>query len=358
MSLGAERPRLIRQLLGESALLGFVGAVLGVALAWSANRLLLAMVSTGSEPVPIRVTPDTGVLGFTVALTILTVLLFGTAPALRATGLDLAPSLQAGRGVVSTALRNRLARGLVVGQVALSLVLLAGAGLLLRSLANVLEVDVGFDKQNVLRMRIDPVAAGYQRDERLSSLMRSLEDRVGSLPGIRGASFALSVFDGGGWSGDDITVPGRARSERDPSVDLNIVGPQYFAVMKMPMILGRALSPRDSGASRSLSSMKPWRIHFSPAPHPWATRSMLERIPSGRTSRWSGWSRMRETWRWKRSRCRRPSFHTRNTVSTSSPISLYVMWAIQPRWFPLSGEVSVSRSESPGERCREACADG
>jgi predicted permease len=264
MSLGAERPRLIRQLLAESGLLGFGGAVLGVAFAWGASRLLLAMVSTGSELVPLRVTPDMGVLGFTAAVTILTVFLFGTAPALRATGLDLAPSLRAGRGTISAGARNRLARGLVAGQVALSLVLLAGAGLFLRSLANLTAVDVGFDKQNVLRIRIDPGAAGYQRDERLSSMMRRVEERVDSLPGIRGASFAMSVFDGGGWSQDDITVPGRPRTERDPTVDLNIVGPQYFDVMKMPMVLGRALSLRDNEASRKVAVINETmaRTHF------------------------------------------------------------------------------------------------
>jgi predicted permease len=253
MSLGAQRPRLIRQLLAESGLLGPVGAVLGVALAWAASRLLLAMVSTGPELLPIRVTPDAGVLGFTVAVTVLTVFLFGTVPAWRATAVHLAPSLKAGRGVISAGVGNRLARGLVVGQVALSLVLLAGAGLFLRSLANLMDVDVGFDKQQVLRMKIDPGAASYQRDQRLSDMMRRLEERVGSLPGIQGASCALSVFDGGGWSQDDITVPGRPRSERDPVVDLNVVGPRYFDVMKTPLVLGRALSLHDTEASRKVA---------------------------------------------------------------------------------------------------------
>ena len=265
MSLGAERPRLIRQLLAESGLLGFVGAVLGVAFAWGASRLLLAMVSTGSELVPIRVTPDAGVLGFTVAVTIFTVLLFGTAPALRATGLDLAPALKAGRGILSAGVRNRLARGLVVGQVAMSLVLLAGAGLFLHSLANLMDVDVGFDRQNVLRMHIDPAAAGYQRDQRLSSLMRRVEERVAALPGIRAASFAYSVFDGGGWSQDDVTVPGHPRSGKSPSVNLNVVGPQYFEVMKTPVVLGRALSLRDNEASRKVAVINETmaRTHFS-----------------------------------------------------------------------------------------------
>ena len=265
MSLGAERPRLIRQLLTESGLLAAAGAVMGVAFAWGASRLLLAMVSTGSELVPIRVTPDAGVLGFTVAVTLLTVFLFGTAPALRATAVELAPSLKAGRGVLSAGVHNRLARGLVVSQVALSLVLLAGAGLFLRSLVNLTDVNVGFDKQNVVRMRIDPAAAGYQRDERLSSMMRRIEERVGSLPGTHGASFALSVFDGGGWSQDDINVSGRPRSERDPVVDLNVVGPEYLDVMKMPIVLGRALSVRDNGASRKVAVINETmaRTHFA-----------------------------------------------------------------------------------------------
>src|SRR5260221_5414472 len=176
MALGAERPRLIRQLLAESGLLGSVGVVLGVAFASGASRLLLAMVSTGSELVPIRVTPDAGVLSFTVALTILTVFLFGTAPAFRATAVDPTTSLKAGRSVISAGARSRLARGLAVGQVALSMVLLAGAGLFLRSLANAMDVDVGFNKQNVLRVRIDPGAACYRRDQRLSSMMRRLDE--------------------------------------------------------------------------------------------------------------------------------------------------------------------------------------
>jgi predicted permease len=253
MSLGARRSRLIRQLLAESGLLGFLGAALGIALAWSASRLLLAMVSVGSELVPIRVTPDAGVLGFSVAVTLLTVLLFGAAPAFRATALELALSLKAGRGIVSSAARNRLAQGLVVGQVALSLVLLAGAGLFLRSLANLRNVDVGFDRHNVLRMRIDPSAAGYRTDPRLNSMMRLVEERVNSLPGITAASFALSVFDGGGSSTTDVTVPGRPESEKNNRVNINLVGPGYFDVMKIPLIVGRTFNARDNDASRKVA---------------------------------------------------------------------------------------------------------
>jgi predicted permease len=122
MSIGAERSRMIGQLLVESGLLGLGGAVLGVFLAWGAGHLLLLMVSTEDQLVPVRVAPDATVLAFTMAVTMLTVLLFGTAPALYATGVNLPSALKEGRGVVSA--RNRLGRGLVAGQVAVSLVLL------------------------------------------------------------------------------------------------------------------------------------------------------------------------------------------------------------------------------------------
>jgi predicted permease len=249
MSLGADHGRLFRQLLAESALLGALGAVLGVAFAWSASRLLLAMVSRGSDIIPLQITPDARVLAFTTTITVLTVFLFGTAPALRATGLDLAQSLKAARGVLSPGVRSRLARGLVAGQVALSVVLIAGAGLFLRSLSNLSDVDVGFDRHNVLRFGLDLPAAGYQMDQRLTSAMNLIEERVGSTQGIDCASFALSVFDGGGWSQDDVTVPGRPRTDDDPHVALDIVGPRYFEVMKMPIVFGRPLSQRDNEAS-------------------------------------------------------------------------------------------------------------
>ena len=252
MSLGAERWRLIRQLLVESGLLGFAGAVLGLSFAWIGSGLLVAMVSAGSAPLPIRVTPDAGVLAFAIAVTIVTVFLFGAAPALRATRFDLASSL-ATRGTTAGRRRNRLSRVLVVGQVALSLVLLAGAGLFLRSLENLMDVNLGFDKQNVLRMRIDPSAAGYRTDARLSSTMQRVEERVAGLPGIRAASFAESVFEGGGSATTEIRVPGRPESEQNPSTDINVVGPQYLDVMKMPIVMGRGLNARDNQASRRVA---------------------------------------------------------------------------------------------------------
>jgi predicted permease len=250
MSIGAGRVRLIRQLLIESGLLGLIGALVGVALAWIATRLLMAIASQGSDRFQISVTPDLAVLAFTFAVAIVTILLFGAAPAFFATSLELAPALKASRGIAAAAQRSLLSRGLVAGQVALSLVLLTGAGLFLRSLTNLMNIDTGFDTRSVLLLAFDPASAGYKLDARLQSVMARMEERVGSLPGVHGASFALSVFDGGGWT-DAVTVLGLPPSTRD--VVHNVVGSHYLDIMKMPVVLGRALAPGDTAASRKVA---------------------------------------------------------------------------------------------------------
>ena len=252
MSMGATRLRLIRQLLVESALLGGTGTILGIWSAWGATHLLLRMVSTGSETVPVSVTPDAKVLVFSVFVAILTVLLFGTAPAFYATRVDVVPSLKEGRGTTSTTSRSPLTRGLIIGQVALSLVLLVGAGLFLRSLVNLTNIDTGFNKQNVLTTSFDPDGAGYQQDVRWNSTMQRIEERVSGLSGVRAASFAFSVFNGGGWT-DGVIVPGRPKDEHDPDVDQNIVGPGYLDAMGMSIVLGRGLLPQDLASSHKVA---------------------------------------------------------------------------------------------------------
>jgi len=210
------------------------------------------LVSPGSEPVPVNVTPDIAVLAFSALIGVLTVLLFGTVPALSATRVELVPSLKEGRGTTSTPSRSRLARGLIVGQVALSLVLLVGAGLFLRTLVNLTNVDTGFNKQNVLTTSVDPDGAGYQQDARWSGVMDQIEERVNALPGVRAASFVFMLFNGGGWT-DGVIVPGRPHQEHDPDVDHNIVGPRYFEAMGMPIVLGRSLLPEDVLKSRHVA---------------------------------------------------------------------------------------------------------
>ena len=240
------------------------------------------MVSPESQPLPIRVTPDWQVLGFTLVIALLTVFLFGMGPAFHATRLELALSLKEGRSVTAGPQRNRLSRGLIVGQVALSLMLLAGAGLFLRSLVNLMNEDTGFDKQKVLVAGIDPGAAGYQVDARLENMMGRVEEQTSSLPGTQGVSFAFSVF-GGGWT-MPVTVPGRPRSDNDPDVYHNIVGPQYLDVMKTPVILGRARTGATTLPHRKPPSLtRPWRKNTFPAGRQLAAPSALDPKPSGRT---------------------------------------------------------------------------
>lgn len=252
MSMGAARWRLFRQLLVESAMLATAGTVLGAWVAWWAMHLLLRMVSAGTETVQLRVSLDAQVLAFTALIAMLTVLLFGAAPAVYAVRVELIPSLKEGRGTTSTQSTSLLARGLIVGQVALSLVLLVGAGLFLRSLVNLSNIDTGFDKQNVLMASIDSIGAGYKEDARLESMMQRVEERVNSLPGVRGSSFAFSVFNQGGWT-TRLMVPGRALNEHDPDVDHNIVGSKFFDAMGLPIVLGRGFVPEDSLGSKRVA---------------------------------------------------------------------------------------------------------
>ena len=252
MSMGAAPWRLIRQLLVESVLLAVAGTALGAWVSWWAMHLLLRMVSAGPEAVPLRVSLDADVLAFTALIAMLTVLLFGAAPAFYAIRVELIPSLKEGRGATSTQSTSLLARSLIIGQVALSLVLLVGAGLFLRSLVNLSNIDTGFNKQNVLMNSIDAIGAGYKEDARLESMMQRLEERVNALPGVRGCSFAFAVFNQGGWTSRAI-VPGRPLNEHDPDIDHNVVGSRYFDVMGLPIVLGRALCPEDSLGSKRVA---------------------------------------------------------------------------------------------------------
>jgi predicted permease len=249
MSLGAGRGRLVRQLLTESLVLALAGATLGIVFASWAGRVLVAMIPHGHEPLPLNVAPDARVLGFTLLVSLATALLCGLAPALRATRIALGSSLKEARGSIASTSRTRLAKALIVSQVALSLVLLIGAGLFLRTLVNLSDVDTGFNKENVLLFGIDPPAVGYKEDARLIGMYQQIEQRVSALPGVRADSISFFTFDQGEWT-DSVSVVGRTPTrEDDMSATYNVVGPAYFATMGIPLLLGRAFGPRDTGAS-------------------------------------------------------------------------------------------------------------
>ena len=251
-ALGAKRSRLVRQLLTESLVLAAAGGIFGIILAIFADHMLLHMVSTGTDTLPLDVSIHMRLLLFTLTVTVSTALLFGTLPALRATKLELTDALKDGRSSAGTGTKTPLANSLIITQVAFSLVLLAGAGLFVRSLMNLNNVDTGFNRENVLILNPDPSSIGYKDDEpRLNALYRQMEQRVAAVHGVTAASVASFTFHEGSWNGT-VTIPGI-----DPAISSdvkhNVIGNDYFKAMQIPLLAGRTFEPQDTAASQKVA---------------------------------------------------------------------------------------------------------
>jgi predicted permease len=252
LAVGAGRMRLARQLLTESALLALLGGAVGVALSWWGTRLLLLMASDGPEALPVGIAPNLRVLGFTIGVSALCAIVFGTAPALRASRIEPNTSLKGGKTV--NALRNPLGKAFVIAQVALSLLLLVGAGLFVRTLVNLQNIPSGFKQENAMLFMIDTSAAGIKTDDpKLPALLSEVEDKVKQVPGVQAASFAFIVFNQGFWTGaaysrEDNIPEGQNRQLRN-----NIVGPDFFAAMGIPLVQGRGLGPQDTKSSQKVA---------------------------------------------------------------------------------------------------------
>jgi predicted permease len=244
MSIGAGRLRVIRQLLTESFLLAMFGAILGIVLATWTSKLLLLMVSAGSPDVSLDVAPDGRVLLFTLLLSLATPLLFGMAPAWRAARVELNSSLKQGRA--STSVHSPLAKALIISQVALSLVLLVGAGLFLRTLVNLTNLDMGFNKNSVLLFGIEPASVGYKEDSRLARLYEQIEQRVGAIPGVHAASFSMFTFNQGAWSENAWAKEESPEAKSNREILYNRVGTGFFSTMGLPLVTGRMFGPQDA----------------------------------------------------------------------------------------------------------------
>ena len=246
LAIGAGRGRLIRQLLTESVLLSLLGAVVGVLFARWAGQVMVGMLSTGSSQVWLDLSPDLRVLAFTIGVATLTGLLFGLAPAWRAARVSPQAAMQAGgRGMAQGRGRFAVTRGLVIGQVALSLVLLVGAGLLLRSFQKLVTLDPGFRREGVLLVEMDFELTGYADERRVLAYREALE-RLRALPGARSASaVVVTPISGMGWNGD-IEAEGFApKTEREGIVWFNAVSDGYFETMQTRRIAGRDFGPQD-----------------------------------------------------------------------------------------------------------------
>lgn len=196
-AVGSGRGRVLKQLLTESVVLSLAGGIAGIIVAMWGTEALLALVSSPSDPVALNVEPNLRVLGFSLCLSVITGLLFGIAPALRASSVNLNSGLRDGRGGTASRSRMFTGRALVVSQVAVSLVLLAAAGLFVRSFRNLERIDTGFRRENSLQFTLKTEAIGRLPDEQLISLYQRIEERVARVPGVDAASFSMFGFNQG-----------------------------------------------------------------------------------------------------------------------------------------------------------------
>ena len=253
-ALGAGRWRLVRQLLAESVLLGIGGGCGGLLIAWGSLQAVRA-INPGNIPRLTEITIDGIVLGFTVAISLLTGILFGLAPALRAGRLDLNSSLKSGgrasqgAGVLNAS-RHRLRSLLVVVEVAVSLVLLAGAGLLIRSFIRLQTVPPGFRTDHVLSMRVAAESSRYKEDAADIQFYRQVGERILHLPGVKsqGTVTALPLTPAVGWGG--INVEGYTpQPGQELQVDFRQASADYFQTMEIPLVKGRFFDSRDTPGS-------------------------------------------------------------------------------------------------------------
>jgi putative ABC transport system permease protein len=250
LALGASRGRLVRQLLTESVLLSCSGALVGILFARWGSRLVVDYISTGRDKVSLNLSLDGRVLVFTAGAAILTGLLFGALPAFRATRLTLTEAM---KGAPSRQIKGdtkfRAGRWMVAAQLAISLVLVATTGLFLRTFANLVNLDMGFDRHNVLLVKMDLHNAA-QTGAQLAATREEMLRRVRALPGVISASESMvTPLSGGSWD-DFIVVDGpHAPTGDDRDVYLNYVTPDYFATLRSRMIEGRDFGEEDNASA-------------------------------------------------------------------------------------------------------------
>ena len=250
LALGASRFRIVRQLLVESLLLAMGGGTLGILAATWTGDLLLGFLPEDPTSAGLSAHTDLRVLLFAVALSLLTGLLFGLLPALQSTRPDLANNL---KGQASTGMGGlshaRLRKTLVAAQVALSLVLLVTAGLFARSLWNVKNIDTGFPTDHLISFSVAPVLNGYTQPA-MQALLERMRHSLASLPGVRAVSLAQEPVLSGDIDIEAFDLAGyQAREDENMSVNVNMVGPGYFATMGIPLLAGRDFTDGDTPAA-------------------------------------------------------------------------------------------------------------
>ncbi len=247
LALGAGRGRVVRQLLTESILLSLAGGALGILFAvWGTEAIVSLIASGSSEAFPFQVGIDARVLAFTFFISVLTGIIFGLAPAFRGTRMDLTPALKEGsRSFVGDRSRGllTLGDGLVVAQVALAVVVLIGAGLLVRTLQNLRNVDPGFDTRNLLTFRLDPVLIGYKTPQ-IDTFYRDLQQRLATIPGVESVSYSNETLLSGDLWSTSFHLPGTPK-DQESDADYLPVGANFFTTMHMRLLAGRTFNTAD-----------------------------------------------------------------------------------------------------------------
>ena len=249
LALGAGRGRIVRQLLTESILLSTMGGALGILFAvWGTHAIVSLMASNSDRPFGFAPEIDGRVLAFTLAASVLTGIIFGLAPAFRGTRVDLTPALKEGTG--SSVAEGRaggrwfsLGNGLVIAQVALAVVVLVGAGLLVRTLQNLKNVDPGFDTRNVLTFGLDPTLIGYKTPQ-IDVFYRDLQDRLAAIPGVESVSYSNSTLLSGDLWETGFHLQGTPK-DQESDADYLPVGANFFSMMHMRLLAGRNFTSAD-----------------------------------------------------------------------------------------------------------------
>ncbi len=268
LAVGGGRLRIIRQLLTESVALSVAGGALGVVFAYWGVRVMTGPLVLGKtdSPFPFEIQPDWRALTFTVSISVLTGLIFGLAPALRSTRLSLTPALKdngslLSGGAASARRRWRLDRALVVVQVGLSMIVLVGAGLMVRTLQNLRSVKAGFDTHNLLLFGINPTLQKY-KGLQIQSLYQNMQEQISALPGVISASYSSDTLLSGGLWTSDLHIEGQPEKTTQ-EVDMLATGPDFVKTLRIPVLEGRAFTSVDfdvaaqAAALREASEHKP-----------------------------------------------------------------------------------------------------
>ena len=256
LAVGASRWQLVRLLLVESLVLACVGTALGLLFASWGAAALLHYYDTPETPMAIASDPDLRIALFSGGLAVVTAMLAGCVPALRSTRVDVAPALRSAGGAVASE-QPRLRKALVVAQVALSFLLLIGAGLFVRSVNNLLAVDTGFHTSQVLSFSVDLAGSGYDA-ARAHDFAKATQARLGSTPGVTATAFTfIGILEGNAWS-MDVTIEGYHPEKDGATAMLNAVSPGFFRAMGVPVLLGREFDEHDDRAEPRQEKSEGW----------------------------------------------------------------------------------------------------